>query len=327
MSQRLHHSNQAIGHYVNRKIKKDREERAPLTLTEKVRWRIENDRNPLFPHLLDKVAVRKFATDRGVQVPELLAVSRKPTKRMLRNLPSDYYLKASHGCGWNFRVKDGLGYRQLGDVLHEPSLCERPSSPRQIIQECKSWLKCDFSQFHGEWAYSKIPPRIFAEEILHQAGGGALVDYKCFAFDGEVALIYGIDEPTRWSNGGSEFRDRNWKRVNLTQCRDPWADPPLQRPEALDEILAAAKRLGKGLEFCRIDLYSTTKGVVFGEMTLYPQAGYDPITGCPDFDRWLGDLWTLPGQAVLADETNVEKLRTNPQSFDRTSQDPGLEDD
>ena len=53
-----------------------------------------------------------------------------------------------------------------------------------------------------------------------------------------------------------------------------------------------AAKLGRGLDFVRVDLYNTTRGVVLGEMTVYPEAGsMNTPTACPVFNKWLGDQW------------------------------------
>ena len=43
-----------------------------------------------------------------------------------------------------------------------------------------------------------------------------------------------------------------------------------------------------------MDLYDTTRGIVAGEATVYPDAGkQDTPTACSVFNRWLGDQWQL----------------------------------
>ena len=55
------------------------------------------------------------------------------------------------------------------------------------------------------------------------------------------------------------------------------------------------KGLSELTDVTRIDLYNTTRGIILGEMTIYPEGGRP---NSPSFDKvfnkWLGDQWTLP---------------------------------
>jgi hypothetical protein len=64
----------------------------------------------------------------------------------------------------------------------------------------------------------------------------------------------------------------------------------------LNEMIAAAERLGRGLDFVRVDLYHSTYGVMLGEITLYPESGVqNSPTACPHFNQWLSGFWQHPG--------------------------------
>jgi len=55
-------------------------------------------------------------------------------------------------------------------------------------------------------------------------------------------------------------------------------------------MLKVAESLSNNLDFVRIDLYSFSDRIVFGEITHSPNAGtmfFDP----DDFDFWLGEKW------------------------------------
>ena len=47
-----------------------------------------------------------------------------------------------------------------------------------------------------------------------------------------------------------------------------------------------------GFDFIRVDLYITTEGIKFGELTNYPDAGQTPFEPL-DFDLWLGSKWKI----------------------------------
>jgi hypothetical protein len=59
-------------------------------------------------------------------------------------------------------------------------------------------------------------------------------------------------------------------------------------------MIQVAQTMGKELDFVRVDLYNTSRGIVLGEMTVYPDGGVlvNP-TGCPFFNVWLGAQWKI----------------------------------
>jgi hypothetical protein len=84
--------------------------------------------------------------------------------------------------------------------------------------------------------------------------------------------------------------DADWNLVELSRNDEVVPDVLPERPETLTDMIAAAGRLGAGLDFARIDLYDEADGIVLGEITIYPQAGVRGTpTLCPRFNRWLGD--------------------------------------
>ena len=133
------------------------------------------------------------------------------------------------------------------------------------------------------------------EETLIQYNGGELMDYRCFTFNGKVGAIY-LDSATFNIYNQKVFVDSTWKELKFTNDRElrPYILP--EKPENLSEIVDIAERLGQGLDFVRVDLYNTTRGIVLGEMSIYPMAG-KPNSPTPDlqFNKWLGDHWILPG--------------------------------
>jgi hypothetical protein len=58
-------------------------------------------------------------------------------------------------------------------------------------------------------------------------------------------------------------------------------------------MIALAEDLARGIDFVRVDLYSTPCGPLVGELTMTPWAG---MRRFPDkkFDRLLGKKWKLP---------------------------------
>lgn len=266
----------------------------------KVRWRIEHDRNPLLVTLQDKYAVRAYVEARGVATARLLWHSNRPGGIPFRRLGDRFIIKAAHGCGWNLIGWHGGLYRfGNGEGLLHPDGSLNLAAPalyrldREMWQrQCDYWLSIRHNK--GEWAYQHIPPRIVIEEWLRARDSCDLKDYRCYVFDGRVAAI-NVGSPRLRERGENIFFDPDWNPIELTRYAEAVPDPLPTRPADLAGLLRAAEALGRGIDFVRVDLYETDRGIVAGELTVYPQAGLpNTPTACPKFNAWLGAQWKLP---------------------------------
>ena len=61
-------------------------------------------------------------------------------------------------------------------------------------------------------------------------------------------------------------------------------------PENFEEMIYVAETLAKGIEFIRVDLYSTAGRIYFGELTNYPEAGTGRFTP-RSYDYNFGEKW------------------------------------
>ena len=53
-----------------------------------------------------------------------------------------------------------------------------------------------------------------------------------------------------------------------------------------------ASELSKGIPFLRVDLYNSSGKIYFGELTFFPDSGWDP-NRLPEIDLYFGDLVDL----------------------------------
>lgn len=266
----------------------------------KVRHRMRYDRNPLFISLTDKHAVRTYAAARDVQTAPLLFVEERPDAIPFRDLPPSYLIKMNHGSGWNvlchqdafYLFRDGSRLvRADGSFIDRQSAEPYRLTRAQTGKLLSGWR--DQRYRAREWAYQNICPKILGEEILSARDGRELKDYRLYTFDGEVRAIL-LDSAVMRKKGECVIFDPGWKPVKLTKYDDRLPEPLPERPESLDEMIRTAERLGKGIDFVRIDLYDTSRGVVLGEMTFYPDGGAtNTPTACAVFNRWLSGQWGL----------------------------------
>ncbi|MDC0056031.1 hypothetical protein OAJ94_03155, partial [Deltaproteobacteria bacterium] len=97
--------------------------------------------------------------------------------------------------------------------------------------------------------------------------------YKIYCFYGKVSFI-----TQRNVNFGKEIEnwkyncfDSNWDGIKVVYS-DINSDPQMQPPEHAAELVKIAENISAKIPipFVRIDLYSTDKGVAFGEFTFHP---------------------------------------------------------
>ena len=66
----------------------------------------------------------------------------------------------------------------------------------------------------------------------------------------------------------------------------------IPKPAHLDEMLAFAKVLSKGIPHVRADFYNIQGKIYFGELTFYPEGGR-PVFTPPEWDVTFGDWLSL----------------------------------
>jgi hypothetical protein len=230
----------------------------------------------------------------GVKAAKVYYVTDKPETIPFDTLPETYFIKANHGSLWNILCKKGEFYLfENGEHFAEfDARSKYKLSREECIQTCRLWLKSTYSK--REWAYKHIPPRIMIEETLVQRGGGEFKDYKFYVFHGKVKAVWFVC-PTFRRNKEIIYFDRGWQTLKLNLHGEKVPDSIPEKPDNYYEMLEIVEKLAAGLDFVRIDLYDTTRGIVFGEMTFYPYGGWPgKPTSDQAFNQWLGDQWELP---------------------------------
>ncbi|MGA8830383.1 MAG: ATP-grasp fold amidoligase family protein, partial [Desulfomonilaceae bacterium] len=178
-----------------------------------------------------------------------------------------------------------------GSLINKNAAAESKLSKSEAVRLCRGWLARTYSK--GEWAYQHIRPRIIVEELLIPSDNAALKDYRMYTFHGIVKAI-SVGSAIYRRADANVFFDPNWKEFKLTKYREQVPDPLPEMPASLGEMIEVAQKLGNDIDFARIDLYNTTRGIVLGEVTVYPYGGdFDSPTSCPIFNKWLGDQWKL----------------------------------
>lgn len=256
--------------------------RNPQTFSEKINWRIINDRRPALAWTCDK----EMAKNRVAELSPTALVNpttwfgTDPSELAHVTFPDEWVVKPNHLSGGRIMVGSG-----------RPPL-------QEIMDQCEKWLR--YTQQHarwlGEWAYSQSRPGLIVEPRLPgPTAESPPNDYKLFVFHGQTHLIQ-----VHVGRGGPHTHHHltpSWEPAPIfTDLSGAGTPPP--RPASLAEMMAVARDISSGLDFARIDFYEVEGRAYFGEVSPYPASGlrvYHPSCA----DRWLGDLWHLDRGQIL----------------------------
>jgi TupA-like ATPgrasp len=247
----------------------------PATFSDKVNWRILNDRRPLLEWTCDKLAMKEYAESAGLEslrVPRTIWRGSDLGDLREVDLPEHWVLKPNHRSGL---IYFGSGQADLPELASVTA----------------TWLDTFESSKMREWAYATARPMFLVEELLGPPGSPP-PDYKIFVFDGKPDLIEMVN---RYDGNEQRLYRTDWTPLEVLygpQGIAPVAPPP----PGLDRMLDIAHRLGEPFDFIRVDLYDLCDvdgSIVFGELTPYPCGGLERFRPA-SFDAELGEKWQLP---------------------------------
>jgi hypothetical protein len=266
----------------------------PATYSEKVRYKLLHDRNPLLVQWADKFASRDYIAAKvgNDLLPRLYLVTEDPEAIRRDALPREFALKATHGWG---------GVVIVGDhVSPERSLPAPPAgwvaldvAPDNVDWErlrglCREWLHRRYRPAI-EWPYRHIQPRILVEEPLVDRGAVA-PDYKVFVFHGRARLI-GV-HLARYTRHTRTYYSPEWERLPV-RLGDVPSGPTIEKPASLAEMIRISEALSQETDYMRVDLYLAGDRIVVGELTTTHGAGRERWHP-ESFDVELGSWWTPP---------------------------------
>lgn len=247
---------------------------SPQSYSEKIQHRKLFDRRPYLVETSDKFAMRAYAARiLGVDLaPEIYYRTADPRSIPFASLPRRFVVKATHGSGWQWIVKDR-------DTLDTGAL----------IASCDKWLHTDYSRRGDEPFYASIPRQIIVEEFLDDGTGKPPADLKLLVFNQRVRVVQ-IDTD-RFGDHRRRFLDAEWKDLPIYDHKEP-IEGPIEPPSRLPEIIAMAEALACETDFVRIDCYQVANRICLGEMTHTPGTGLSPLYPAIWDDRF-GAMWKM----------------------------------
>ena len=245
----------------------------PKRWTEILTWMKLHDRDPLYTVCSDKIAVRKYVSERlgdDVLIP-LLATGQGWSDIDYAALEEPFIIKTSHGSGGNRIVRD------ISEV--DESELRRKLSRRLKRNHYHRWR---------EWQYKDIKPRLLVERLLVDDDDRTPADYKfhCFNYGDEIEVII-LVVTDRNEDPRAAYFDESWSYLGYRLVHRP-PDTPPARPPFMADLIATAKTLASEFAYVRVDLYWVDGQVYFGELTFTPASGLSPVS--PDeWDFILGE--------------------------------------
>lgn len=249
----------------------------PTGFNEKLQWLKLHDRNPLYTQLVDKYAVKEWVADRiGSQyVTQTYARWDRVEDIDISCLPNRFVLKTNHDCGGIAICRDRASF-------------DLNAAKKKLVKHMRR------NYFWGgrEWPYKNVKPCVFAEEYLEADISGDLPDYKLFHFsNGRIVTLLMTDRFTEMGLTKTFF-DEEWRPLELTEGGHPRrVDMPV--PPHFGEMRTLASRLAGEFPFVRVDFYESAGRLLFGEMTFYPNSGFESFDP-EEWDVELGSWLELP---------------------------------
>lgn len=248
----------------------------PKTFNEKLQWLKLYDRKPEYTIMVDKYKVRDYISEKiGEEylIP-LLGVWDDPNDIDFDTLPNQFVLKCNHNSG-------------LGMCI-----CKDKNSLdiSKVRSDLRKGLRQDYYLTGREWPYKNVPRKVIAEKyMVNDSNTDEFTDYKFFCFNGYVdCVMVCLDR----SSGNPKFyffdKDWNFKRYDQLGLTMP-EDFTIDKPKCIDEMFEIASELSKGIPYVRVDLYQSYNKIFFGELTFYPDSGFDR-TITPEADLHWGNL-------------------------------------
>jgi hypothetical protein len=253
----------------------------PQTYNEKLQWLKLYDRKPIYTIFADKYAVREYVkkTIGEEYLVPLIGVYRTPDEMKWVDLPQQFVLKITNGCGKNIICKD----KSQLNIEHS-------------VQKLSAWMKKSIFWGGREWAYKNIIPKIICEELIQTEDKKSPRDYKFLCFNGKPKLVQLHND--RYGNYTMDYYDIEWKKTEICKKGLPCSNEVAEKPVNFETMLDIARYLSKEATFARVDLYNERGRIIFGEITLYPNSGFSVFTD-EKYDYLLGGWISLPKEKIF----------------------------
>ena len=236
----------------------------PKTFTAKIQWIKLYGITPLMRDCTDKVKVRNYVKEKigGEYLKPVIQICNSYDEINFDKLPGGFVIKCSHGCKWQYTVKDKKDY-----LLTKPFI----DITRRNIN---GWLEQEFWCFAGfEMQYKNLIPRIIIEPLLREEINTSPREIEVYCFKGLPKIF----ENVRYTNKREiTYYDENFNITDLILNPDDGKNRLIR--ENADDILKQtydlSKNLAQDFNFVRVDWIVFNNKLYFNELTFTPFSGF-----------------------------------------------------
>lgn len=220
-----------------------------------------------------KLGVRGLAESVGIPTPQLLQGPVPVEGLDWSVLPEAFVIKPDRGAS----KKGVYVLRRTRQSSFHDLIRDREVSIAQIEKEIQSLARDGVIS----------AKRIIAEQALLREEGAIAFDWKCYAFQGEVSVIWQISRKD--GSRRSRMLDGGWRDLGNVR-RGLEGSSNLPPPDHPEQILDAALRLSRAVPvpFVRVDLYESDGSVFLGELTPMPGSSQ---RFSRTLDKAMGEAW------------------------------------
>lgn len=257
----------------------------PIDYQEKLQWLKLYNHDPKYTQMVDKITAKEYVADViGEQyVIPTLGVWEHFDQIDFNRLPNCFVLKTNHSGG------------NTGVVV----CADKAKFDKRMAKiKLEKSLKKSIYKKLREWPYKNVKPLIMAEQYMSdesEFNKGGLSDYKFTCFNGVADNVMVC---TGRATGETKFYffDRDWNLMPLNvRGKNTAPSFKLPKPDCMNEMFEIAGKLSEGIPFLRVDLYCINNRPFFGEMTFFPDSGFDPNI-LPETEKYFGNKIILPNK-------------------------------
>ena len=246
----------------------------PNTFSEKLLKRILDFNDPLYHVYGVKLFAQYFVQARaikGLKLPQRLKVVNNLQESDFIEMPESFVVKSSFGSGLNEIVRDkaSLDVDAVIKKFNEKITKVRNAQNRA----CRSNV-------------------IIFEEFIGDPKMGVPEDYKFHCFNGvagDFTCFIQVDS-NRFGDHRQTIFYQKFQTIEMTFGGQVKHEFPPPAPLEIDGMLRICRELSRGFDYIRIDLFNTSNGIYFGEITPFHQGAMAPISPY-EWELRLGHIW------------------------------------
>ncbi len=230
---------------------------SPEEYNDKIQWLKIFDQDEEVIKCTDKLGGRKYVKETLGDgfLPVLYSSANDFSSIDLDVLPNSFVVKTNHDSGSVFLIRD----KSQADFV-------------DIDRKIQSSLSRKYGVKHGEWQYSHIKPRVFAEEFIGPLNTAcAPPDYKFHCSAGRVKWLQYIFD--RGEETKETIVDIDGQALDIHFDHLMQHSMQFTKPENWPELIKVAEKLSKPFKYIRVDLYLVNEKIYVGELSFHPLRG------------------------------------------------------